>query len=252
MENSRFKILIVDDEPEARYLLRSLLNEIKYVEVIGEASNSENALYLLVEHYPDLILLDINLPEKTGMDLVKLIRKRNIDVPVVFISAYEEYAIEAIRNGVYDFLLKPVDPEALKKLIEKHQRLNKKDLPSKLMEVLNSIKEESKIRINSNHSYILINPEEIVYCESEEGYTNILLTNGRTEISNSSLSQIESKMKNFNFHRLGRSFLINKDYISSVNKITDMCTFCVNEQTWEIKASHKSIKELLISNYNYA
>jgi len=252
MDRKDFNVLIVDDEPEARFLLRSLLSEIKNVHVIGEADNAEKALYFLVEHYPNLVFLDINMPDKTGMELVELLRKRNVDVPVVFVSAFEEYAVEAIQNEVFDFILKPIDQNELRNIVEKYQRLDKKDLPAKLMEVLNAIKEESKIRINSNHSYILINPDEIVYCEADEGYTKIYLTNGKTEISNSSLSQIESKIKNFNFYRLGRSVLINTDYIRAINKSTKKCVLKVNTTSWEINASQKSIKEFLINNYNYA
>ena len=252
MDKKDFNVLIVDNEPEARSLLRSLLSVIKNVHVVGEADNAEKALYLLVEHYPNLVFLDIKKPDKTEIELVQLLRKRNVDVPVVFVSAYEEFAIEAIRNEVFDFILKPIDQNELKKVIEKYQRLDKKDLPAKLMEVLNSIKEESKIRINSNHSYILINPTEIVYCEANEGHTNIYLTNGKTEISNSSLSQIENKIKNFNFYRLGRSVLINKDHVRAINKSTKKCVLKVNNNSWEVNASLKSIKELLINNYNYA
>lgn len=252
MDKKDFRVLVVDDEPEARSLLSSLLSEINNVRVVGEADNAEKALYFLVEHYPNLVFLDINMPDKSGIELVQLLRKRNVDVPVVFVSAYKEYAIEAIRNEVFDFILKPIDQNELKRVIEKYQRLDKKDLPAKLMEVLNSIKEESKIRINSNHSYILINPTEIVYCEANDGYTNIYLTNGKTEISNSSLSQIENKIKNFNFYRLGRSVLINKDHVRAINKSTKKCVLKVNNNSWEVNASLKSIKELLANNYNYA
>jgi YesN/AraC family two-component response regulator len=103
MDKKDFNVLIVDDEPEARFLLSSLLSEIKNVR-IGEADNAEKALYYLVEHYPNLVFLDINLPDKSGIELVKLLRKRNVDVPVVFVSANKEFALEAIRNEVYDFI----------------------------------------------------------------------------------------------------------------------------------------------------
>lgn len=248
MKEKVFKVLIVDDEQEACLLLRSLLSEIKNVEVVGEAYNVEKALYLLVEHYPDLILLDINMPGKTGMELMKLIRSRNIDVPVVFITAFEEYTVEAIRHGIYDLLLKPVDPEELYHVIEKYKRMGNKDLPSQLMQMLNSIRENSKIKINSNHSYVLINPLEIIYCTSKDGYSHIYLSNGKTEISNTSMVMIEKKVKAFNFHRLGRSVLINLDYIRTVNKNTGSCTLKANNMSWEIQASNHSLKELL-TNY---
>lgn len=244
-KNEKFKVLIVDDEPEALELLKALLTDNKNVEVVVTASNAEEAMYLMIEHYPNLMLLDINLPGKNGMDLIEIIRKRNVDIPVVFISAYSEYALRSIRNQVYDFLLKPVSPKELNDIIEKYCRLNKKDLPGKLMSVLNSIKEDSKIRINSRYSYVLVDPAEIVYCEAEDGYTIIHLTNGKTEVANSALSLIEAMVYNRNFFRLGRSLLINMEYVRNINKSDDNCTLKFGENLWKVKASHTAIKELL-------
>lgn len=252
MVSKEFNVLIVDDEPEARNLLKSLLCEISFVKVIGEADNAESAVYKIVEHYPNLVLMDINMPGKSGMDLVELIHSRNVDVPVVFISAYEEYAVKAIRNQVYDFLLKPVVFDDLKKIIEKYYRLNRKDLPGKLMEVLNSIKEENKIRINSRYSYILINPSEIVYCVSEDGYVILHLITGKQEVSNSSLTQIAGKLEGQNFYRLGRSMLINIEYIRGIDRSTDSVVLKYEENDWEVFSSHKSVMGLLKTHFNYA
>lgn len=253
MINKQFKVIIVDDEPDARLLLSSLLSEINYVTVVGEADNVETALYKIVEHYPNLVLMDINMPGKSGLELVELLKTRNVDVPVVLVSGHEEYAVEAIRNQIYDFLLKPVSKTDLKAIIEKHQRLNKKDfLPGKLMEVLGAIKEDTKIRINSRHSYILINPSELVYCIAEAGYTIIHLISGKTEVSNTSLTHIESRVNNQNFYRLGRAVLINLDYVRSINKGTDSVLLECHDNKWEVFASHRSIKELLEGSYNYA
>lgn len=252
MNENLFKVLIVDDEPEARSLLRSLLSEIKNVLVVGEAENSEHALYLLVEHYPNLILMDINMPGKTGMELVQLIKNRNVDVPVVFISAYKEYAIDAIRNGVYDFLLKPVSKIDLQKLIEKHKRLNKKDLPVRLMEVLDAIKEETKIKINSKYSDILLDPAKIIYCSRDDNNTNIFLRNGKKEVANTSLTKIINQISQSDFYMLGRSMLINLNYLRSIDKTEDTCTFQYNGNTWKVQASHKWITSLLKERYNNA
>ena len=252
MDESIFKVLIVDDEPEARNLLRALLSSVNSVRVVGEAENAEQALYQLVDHYPNLIFMDINMPGKSGMELVQLIRKANIDIPVVFISAYEEYAIDSIRNGVFDFLLKPVDRMELSKIVNKYIRLNKKDLPSRIMEMIKSIKEETKIRINSKNSYILINPKEIAYCALENRYTNIYLVNGKVEISTSPLTQIEAKLKGHNFFRLNRSLLINQDYIHSINKTNNKCHLKYNGYAWDLEASRATIKNLLEKGFNYA
>lgn len=251
-EKKTFKVLIVDDEPEARLLLNSLLEEIRYVEVVGQACHAEEALYLLIEHYPDLILMDINMPGKSGIDLIQLIRKRNVDVPVVFVSAYKEYAVQSIKSGVYDFLLKPVDREELKGIIEKYRRLNERDLAGRLMEVLENIRENSKIRINSRYSYILIDPSEIIYCQTDEGYTILFLANGKEEVASATLSQIEVMVEKWNFYKLSRSVLINLDYVRKIDKSNDTCLLKSDSNIWEIKTSHKAINELLENSFHYA
>ncbi len=251
-DNKKFKILIVDDEAIARLLLKSLLSEIPNVEVVGEASQAEEALYFMVEYYPDLVFMDINMPGKTGMELIHLIKKRNVDVPVVFVSAFKEYAVQAIRNGVYDYLLKPVGRAELMDIVEKYRRKNDRDWPRRLEEMLDKLKEETKIRINSRHSYILINSNEIVFCQTEDGYTVLYLTSGKEEVASGSLSQIEEMVANQNFYRLGRSVLINQDYIRSIDKTLDKCIMQSNSHIWQIKASHKAITELLSTSFNYA
>lgn len=245
MANNQFRVLIVDTNLASREFLKSLLSELNNVEIIGEADSVEMALYRIVEHYPNLVFIDVDLPENAGMKLVRLLKSRNVDVPVVLVSANKEFAIHAIRNQIFDVLMKPVGSNDLNNVIEKFKRLNIKDLPGKLMEVLDSIKEERKIRINSQHSYILISPSEIVYCESEDGYTIVHLRSGKKEVANTSLTQIELKVEGQKFYRLGRSVLFNMDYLRSIDKGTDSVVLKYNANVWEVLASHKSIKELL-------
>ncbi len=249
---NNFSVLIVDDETEARLLLKALLAEIGNVTVIAEAKHSEEALYLTIEYLPDLIFLDINMPGKSGLNLTQLMKKRNLDIPVVLVSAFREYALEAIRSGVYDFLLKPVSREDLKKTVEKYKRKKDQSLTGKFIEALDSIKEETKIRINSRYSYILVEPDEIVYCSSEEGYTNIYLVNGKAEVSNSTLLQIEDILSNFHFFRLGRSLLVNLKYIRQIDKKSNTCKLLANGSSWEVNASKNAIKEILVKGFNYA
>lgn len=252
MARKKFKVLIVDDEPGSLTLLRTMLEEIPNVEVVGEANDSEKAFYLILERLPNLVLLDINMPGHSGTDLKKLLNKSLVDVPVVFVSANKEYAIEAIRNGVYDFLPKPVIKDELREIIEKYQRLNHHFFPGKIVDVVNAIPEDVKIRVNSQYSYILINPYDIVYCQSIGGSTFIYLTNGKKEVANSNLTQLEQMLKRWNFYRLGRSLLINLDHIRKIDKVKNKCYFKKGSKTWEVNSPQQATKELLLSYYFYA
>lgn len=246
------KVLIVDDEPSSVLLLRSLLEEIPNVEIAGEANQAEKAFFMILERLPDLVFLDINMPGHSGTDLKNLLNKRMIDVPVVFVSANKEFAIDAIRNGVYDFLHKPVIKSDLIEIVEKYRSENRKLFHGKLVDIVNSIPEEIKIRINSQHSYILVNPLDIVYCRSFEGYTNIYLANGKKELASANLSQMEVMVERWNFYRLGRSLLINLDYIRKIDKTENKCYLKSSNGKWKVSSSQQAIKELLTSYYSYA
>ena len=246
------KILIVDDEPSSVMLLRSLLEEIPNVKIAGEADQAEKAFFLILERLPDLVFLDINMPGHSGTDLKNLLNNRMIDVPVVFVSANKKFAVDAIRNGVYDFLHKPLLKNDLIEIIEKYRKENRKLFHVKLVDIVNSIPEEVKIKINSQHSYILVNPLDIVYCKSFEGYTNIYLSNGKKELASVNLSQMEVMVERWNFYRLGRSLLINLDYIRKIDKTENKCYLKSNNGKWEVGSSHQAIKELLSSYFSYA
>ena len=250
MARKKFKVLIVDDEPDSLSLLRAMLEEIPNVEVVGDADHSEKAFYLILERLPNLVLLDINMPGNSGTDLKKLLNKSLVDVPVVFVSANKAFAVDAIRNGVYDFLPKPIIKEELQGIIEKYQRLNHQFFPGRIVDIVNAIPEDVKIRINSQHSYILINPYDIIYCQSADGATFIYLTNGKKEVTNSNLTQLEQMLKRWNFHRLGRSLLINLDHIRKIDKAKSKCYFKKALKTWEVNAPQQAAKELL-SSYNF-
>jgi len=153
--------------------------------------------------------------------------------------------------GVYSFIAKPFDKEELSYVIEKYRLKNNKDLYGKLMDVVHSIKEEPKITVNSWNNKILLDPNEIIYFNSDNGCTDIYLKNGKKEVANNSLSQIELKVKGGNFSRLGRSALINQKYIRSIDKTTNICLLKYNDKTWEVSANSKSIRKILTENFSY-
>ena len=138
------RLVIVDDSPEALDLLENLLCDIKYVEITGRALNASEAKKLILRSNPDLILLDIQMPEKSGFDLIKELKELSIDINVIFITAHNEYAIKAIKAAAFDYLLKPVDQSELLESIQRFKQNIKKELPSKI-DLLISKLENNKI-----------------------------------------------------------------------------------------------------------
>ena len=105
---SQVGILIVDDEPEARELLKYMLQDGKNMEVVGLAGNVDEAMVLLNQTDPHLVLLDIQMPGKDGFNFIELVQERGREPGIIFVTAYEHYAIQAIRNSVFDYIMQPV------------------------------------------------------------------------------------------------------------------------------------------------
>jgi len=139
------KILLVDDEPEARELLKYMLMGNLGVSVIGLAGNVDDALELMQSENPHLVLLDIQMPEKDGFHFIEQVHKSGQDPGIIFVTAYEHYAIQAIRNSVFDYILKPVHQEELDSAIERFlksgRRVQEQDL-QKLVKLCGAMVEQ--------------------------------------------------------------------------------------------------------------
>jgi len=244
MDSDTLKVLIVDDEKDARLLIRHYLKSIPQVGTIEESENVEDALFKTVYFGPDLIFLDIMMPGRNGAELMELIEKRKLPSHVVVVSGVENSAISAIKNGVYDFILKPVSKENLKKFIDKFMEKRDAGLDEKLTRILKQIDDGQKIRLSSINSYVLINPDEIVYCEAEGSYTNIYLENGTKELANNYLGMIEKSLSGLRFFRLSRSYLINLNRLLKINRGDYTCILAAGKKKIRIKGSKKQLRIL--------
>jgi two-component system LytT family response regulator len=217
-------ILIVDDEPEARDLLSILLTEINGVEVTGSADNVDHAFELVQEKNPDLILLDIQMPVKSGFELVSRLHEKGMEQGYIFVTAFDKYAIEAIRASAFDYLLKPVDPAELESAIHRFRETHeKKILSDKIDLLLGSLGVNRKLKLNTRSGFIVIDPGEIVCCTADGNYTRILLASDRQEVISSNLGTVESMLEGTGFFRISRSALINFQYLTHVDNRKGNC-----------------------------
>jgi len=245
MKKIKLNALIVDDELADRDLLYYMLKRNPGIDQINVASNVEDALYKLIDSSPDIVFLDIMMPDKSGLDLIELLQKRNIESTIVIASAYKDLAIEAIKNQIYDFILKPINENDLKHIIEKHRLKKNTNFNEKIDKVLENIENEVKIRISTQTSHILVAPDDILYCNADGSYTEIHLTNGNVEIANTYLAKVEKILEDFNFFRISRSTLINLDKLWKVNRNENSCILNAREGIEvKIKGSAKQMKLL--------
>lgn len=244
MRSKNITAIIVDDEKEARNLLENLLSDFQEIEIISKESNVDSAIATIIEHKPDIIFLDIEMHGKDGFDLVYEINNYNIKTTIIFVTAYNKYAIKAFKYAAFDYLLKPVDPDIIQQTLNRYKlEKHNYNLADKI-EKLKCFLQPEKLKFNTKTGFILINPEDIVYCEAEGNYTNMYLTNGKNEFLTRQLGQIESALPDDPFFRINRSVIINMNYLSSVNRKSKTVILLNNIQEIELSISAKRLKVL--------
>jgi two-component system LytT family response regulator len=216
-----FRAIVVDDEPAARRLMKNLLQEHKdVVEVIAEAGNGSEALSKIEELKPDLIFLDIQMPDLTGFEVVeKLVHKPNI----IFTTAYEQYAIKAFETFSIDYLLKPIKEERLEQSILKLKQFGKVNPPldiAGLQQIILQFKAPQKataLPVKTGDRIILLKYEHIVYLEAQDKYVFIFTIGGHKHLTDQSLSVLSEKLPP-QFFRIQKSYIINKDRIKEMHR----------------------------------
>ena len=179
-----FKTILIDDEPAARRLMRNLLHDYKEtIEIIGEAGTGQEAIQKIEELNPDLIFLDIQMPDLTGFEVIeKLSRKPN----TIFTTAYEQYAIKAFESFSIDYLLKPIKEERLRQSIEKLKqfgRLNPSINIAGLQDIIRQFQTPAKtaaLTIKTGDRIILLRFENIVYLEAQDKYVFVYTADGQS------------------------------------------------------------------------
>lgn len=217
----KYTAIIIDDESPARLMIKNLLskhaNEIK---IVGEAKTGTEALDIIYEKQPDIIFLDIQLPDMNGFELLSNLKKQPI---VIFTTAYDEYALDAFKENSIDYLVKPIEQSRFDKAIEKIKTL--KNPPERLdfgalIETIRNQKEEKVVTalpIKIGQKILLARFSEIVYCKSDGGYTSIFTKTGKEYISELKLNELEIKLPS-NFIRVQKSYIINTDMIMEIHR----------------------------------
>jgi two-component system LytT family response regulator len=240
-------ILIVDDEIRARENIRSIIDlYFKEKFEIIEASNIGHGIVAIEEQHPDIVLLDINLPDGTGFDLLKQLRFKNFKL--VFITAYEEYALKAFDFSAIDYIMKPVDPEKLSHAVSRAaEMLETENLNLKLKALFANLNNQSelhkKLVLKTSDNIYIVDTKEIIRCESDESYTRFFLTDNRHILVSRNLIDYENMLEEFGFFRTHRSHLINLAYIDNFTKKEG--GFVVMKDKAEIPISRRKKDEFL-------
>jgi two-component system LytT family response regulator len=249
----KIKSVIIDDEINNCQNLQNILTRYcPEVDILGMAQSAADGLELIIKTKPELVFLDIQMPGGSGFDLLESINNPNFDV--IFVTAYDQFAVKAIRKSALDYLLKPVNildlKEAVSRAIEKRNlQPIKNELIQNYLENQQTIESQRKIALPTAERLLFVKVIDIIRCKGENNYTQICLKEGKSVLVSKTLKEYEELLTEDGFLRVHQSHLINKLHVLSYEKrdggylkMTDGSSVSISRQRKEFVLSELNRK----------
>ncbi len=244
MEKDQISALIIESDAAAREHISKLLEQYPIVSIIEIAYDTDVALLKVIDMNPDVVLLEYPVKGKTGKKLIKFIQSKLPQTTIVFVSKSTKYAAEAIHQDVYSYLLKPVVKAELGRILKKVQPHRQANILTLIDEIIEKKQEDSRLRFSTSKGFTIINPVEIIYCKADGPYTELHFANKSKEMTFIFLSKIEKILLPYNFVRISRSIIVNKNYIRKVFPNKDTLILLAEGVEYEVKGSRIPMKAL--------
>jgi two-component system LytT family response regulator len=238
------KTIIVDDEYNAREFLEQLL--LRYFPdkflVLAKCESADEALIAIENFNPELVFLDIQMPNKNGFELIKLLKTINFEV--IFTTAHSEFGIEAVKASALDYILKPIGYLDLLEAIKKYDsKQNKAFQQDRLMLLIENIdfgsSEYHKIAFQTETGFEFVKVNSILYCEAESNYTKVVFLEGKKITLTKTLKLVEELLPANIFKRIHRSYLVNINYVNRFNKTNDYYVELTNGESLPVSVRKK-------------
>ena len=218
------RALIVDDESDARENLRIMLEDnCPDVLVVAQAGSAEQARTLIEEHKPQELFLDIKMPGEDGFSLLRSVA--HLELPVVFTTAYDEYALQAFKQNALDYLEKPIDPEELKRAVRKLTKITSDATAgAEHVSALEALMSDpasplsTRVAVPSRDGLVLIKHEDIMYMEASDSYTTVFTRDGKKVISSKHIRVFETNLDAKKFFRVHKSYIINLEHLKGFSR----------------------------------
>ena len=214
------KVLIIDDENRTRELIARMIDSFGFdIQTIPEGENVQSGIAAIEKHQPDIVFLDIQMPDGTGFDVIRSIENKNFEI--VFITAHEEFAIKAIKFSALDYLLKPVDTGELKAAVEKALvAIDERKEHTQFDALQKNIQPNEKRRLvlKTQESVHVVELDQIIRCEADRNYTSFFLLDNKKILVSKTLKEYETLLSGHNFLRVQQSHLVNIDYVDRYDK----------------------------------
>ena len=243
------KAILIDDEPDCvRLLAHELAVHCPQVQVIGQTTSSEDGLRLIQVLQPDVVFLDIEMPRLNGFQLLE--KLGSISFSLIFVTAYNEFAVKAFRFSALDYLLKPIDSEDLQQAVRKAERQQRIDARQVdiLRSQLHSHQLADKIAVPYQQGIIFLPINEVIYCESDSNYTKVVATQNRHYLLTRTLREVQEVLEERNFLRVHRQYVINLDHIKLFMKGEGAYLVMTNEVSIPVARNQK---EKLIQRFGW-
>lgn len=219
------KVVIIDDENDARYLLNNMLTKkiADKVIVLGEADDVDSGVELIKSVKPDLVFLDVQMKTGTGFDVLK--RFEEFDFNVIFVTAYNEYAVQAFKFSAFDYILKPFKSSEIIDVINKFEEESKKKDADKRVKVLienyGHKGEIHKLILSNIEGFVVLSIDQILRLEGDRNYTHFILTTGKKITTSKSLGEYESMLTDYGFYRIHQSTMVSLRHVTAFKRADD-------------------------------
>jgi DNA-binding LytR/AlgR family response regulator len=242
MERQEITAIIIDDEPDAINLLSLYLRHYPEIIIIGTETNAKNGLGLVVENLPDLVFLDIDMPGMDGLQVANQIHSDNFHSEIVFTTAHQNYAYDAMDIEPLDFLIKPYCVEDLAVVIQKYRvKAERKRIDFKMAHFVISQLNLPKLKLPANHGVVMIDLKDIVIMKSQGNKCAIHLEDGTIETINKNLGELVELINSDVFFRLGRSTYINLNFLTRIDKKNNKCYLRFNQLIHEENITREQV-----------
>lgn len=214
-----YKSVIIDDEQNAREALEQILtNFCEDIAIVGKAENIKTGKDLILKTKPDIVFLDIEMPDGTGFDLLEQLPEHNFSL--IFATGHNDFALQAFQYNALDYILKPVDIDDVINAVEKAKKTKPQINEELVKQLLLSVneKQHKKLILKTSEEIHIITVDDIIRCEAEGGYTTFYLTDRNKILISKNLKEYESILKNNGFIRTHNSHLVNMNYIEKYKK----------------------------------
>lgn len=245
MTNKIITAIIIEDDKEAMSLLEIYLKAFPEIEIIDKTINPQIGIRLLKKKMPNIVFLDIDMPEVNGIEVAEVIKEYKLNTEIIFTTAHSKYAFKSLKVEPLDFLVKPFGPDEIISVVNRYETKTKqKELDRQMDILIRNNNNNPKIKLTTKFGIIFVNPEDIMLIQSFTNHSYIYLNNGTSELIIQKMCRIMELINLPNFVKASRASIINTQYLIRIDKKNKVCILNHQNHTIEEPINRSSMSFL--------